>query len=32
YNVADYAKQRRKMLQDWADMVDSYKEKYKLPE
>lgn len=32
YNVADYAKQRRKMLQDWADMVDLYKEKYPLPE
>lgn len=32
HNVADYAKQRRKMLQDWADMVDSYKEKYPLPE
>ena len=31
YNVAQYAKQRRAMLQAWADMVDSYKEDYPLP-
>lgn len=31
YNVADYARQRRNMLQEWADMVDSYKKKYQLP-
>lgn len=29
YNRAEYAEQRRKMLQDWADMVDGWIEKYK---
>lgn len=29
YNKAEYAEQRSEMLQDWADMVDAWIEKYK---
>lgn len=29
YNKAEYAEQRASMLQDWADMVDRYIEKFK---
>lgn len=29
YNKAEYAEQRRQMLQDWADLIDSFSEKYK---
>lgn len=28
YNKAEYAEQRRKMLQDWADMIDGWCEEY----
>lgn len=28
YNKAKYARQRSKLLQDWADMVDDWIEKY----
>ncbi len=30
YNVADYAPQRRRMLQAWADMVDKWQKEYRL--
>ena len=30
YNVADYAPQRRRMLQAWADMVDKWQKEYQL--
>lgn len=29
YNKAEYAQQRRELLQAWADMIDSFSEKYK---
>lgn len=29
YNKAEYAEQRKKMLQDWADMIDGWCEEYK---
>ncbi|HEN3658799.1 TPA: integrase arm-type DNA-binding domain-containing protein [Yersinia enterocolitica] len=29
YNKAEYAEQRRKLLQDWADMVDGWIEEYR---
>ena len=29
YNKAEYASQRKKMLQDWADMIDGWCEEYK---
>ena len=29
YNKAEYASQRKKMLQDWADMIDDWCEEYK---
>lgn len=32
YNVADYAPQRRRMLQAWADMVDKWQKEYQLRE